>query len=53
MYTASKGVAAGLPAGVLPTTGVSIIYTLLTAFVLISVGVAAARLLPKFRRNNV
>jgi hypothetical protein len=52
MYHKIVGTGVGVGAA-LPTTGVGVLYGLLTAFVLISVGFAALRLLPKFGRRSL
>jgi hypothetical protein len=51
MYHKMVGTGVGLGAA-LPTTGISVLYSLLTAFVLISVGCAMLRLVPRFHRRS-
>jgi hypothetical protein len=46
MYGKTTG-AAGIVGGVLPITGINIVYSALIAFVLIGVGFALIRCLPK------
>ena len=46
---AASGVGLGTA---LPTTGISVLYSLLTTFVLISVGFAVLRLVPRFHLRS-
>ncbi len=48
MYHKAVGGAAGV-SGILPTTGMSWMFTLLTFFVLLSVGAAMVRLIPRWK----
>jgi hypothetical protein len=52
MYHKMVGTGVGLGAA-LPTTGIGVLYGLLTAFVLISTGFAVLRLLPKLGRRSL
>jgi hypothetical protein len=50
MYGKSAG-AGGVVGGMLPVTGVSVLYSVLIAFVLIGAGLAVARCVPKRRTS--